>query len=232
MQRSLPWVTEASKGATHNVGCTFFRHKLTMLRHAQSIPKRNQPSTRNLPKQHQPPLPISTKPRGVPLPRSGYTFDSARLASATQPTLGNGGQRGGYPQRGLYFLSPQTNDAAPCTIHSQTKPTIHTQSAQTTSTAPTHLHQTMRCAHTHRGYTFDSAGLASATQPTLGNGCKRGGYPQRGLYFLSPQTNDAAPHANDAAPCTIHPNETRKQSPHHTNRGRKCIAHSRPLNSK
>ena len=73
-----------------------------------------------------------------------------------------------------------------------------------------------RCAHTHRGYTFDSAGLASATQPTLGNGGQQGGYPQRGLYFLSPQTNDAAPHANDAAPCTIHPNETHKQSPHTT----------------
>ena len=29
-----------------------------------------------------------------------------------------------------------------------------------------------------------------------------------------------------------HPNETRKQSPPHNNRGRKCIAHSRPLNSK
>ena len=54
-------------------------------------------------------------------------------------------------------------------------------------TAPTHLHQTMRRSITsshytfdsprqphgvplpHRGYTFDSAGLASATQPTLGN---------------------------------------------------------------
>ena len=51
-------------------------------------------------------------------------------------------------------------------------------------TAPTNLHQTTRCAITHctfdsskprgvpiphRGYTFDSAGLASATQPTLGN---------------------------------------------------------------
>ncbi|WP_028899323.1 hypothetical protein [Prevotella sp. HJM029] len=68
VQRSLPLVTEASEGATHNVGCTFFRHKLTMLRHAQSIPKRNQPSTRNLPKQHQPPLPISIKPCGVPIP--------------------------------------------------------------------------------------------------------------------------------------------------------------------
>ena len=55
-----------------------------------------------------------------------------------------------------------------------------------TGTAPIHLHQTTRCAITsshctfdssklcgvplpHRGYTFDSAGLASATQPTLGN---------------------------------------------------------------
>ena len=44
--------------------------------------------------------------RGVPLPSSGYTFDSAGLASAMQPTLSNGGQQGGYPQRGLYFLSP------------------------------------------------------------------------------------------------------------------------------
>ena len=34
--------------------------------------------------------PISTKPHGVPLPHRGYTFDSAGLASVTQPTLGNG----------------------------------------------------------------------------------------------------------------------------------------------
>ena len=53
--------------------------------HLRAIhPKRNQPSMCN------PPLPISTKPRGVPLPHRGYTFDSAGLASATQPTLGNG----------------------------------------------------------------------------------------------------------------------------------------------
>ena len=46
-------------------------------------PKRNQPSMCN------PSLPISTKPRGVSLPHRGYTFDSAGLASVTQPTLGN-----------------------------------------------------------------------------------------------------------------------------------------------
>ena len=29
------------------------------------------------------------QPQGVPIPHRGYTFDSAGLASATQPTLGN-----------------------------------------------------------------------------------------------------------------------------------------------
>ncbi len=44
-----------------------------------------------------PPLPISTKPHGVPLPHRGYTFDSAGLASATQPTLGNDASAGATP---------------------------------------------------------------------------------------------------------------------------------------
>ena len=35
----------------------------------------------------------SHQPHGVPIPRSGYTFDSAGLASATQPTLGNGSKQ-------------------------------------------------------------------------------------------------------------------------------------------
>ena len=53
-----------------------------------------QPFTHNPPNDinrsmRNPSLPISIKPHGVPLPRSGYTFDSAGLASATQPTLGN-----------------------------------------------------------------------------------------------------------------------------------------------
>ena len=71
-----------------------------------------------------------------------------------------------------------------------------------TGTAPTNLHQTMQCAITashctfdssrqprgvplpHRGYTFDSAGLASVTQPTLGNGAREEATPL-GLYFFS-----------------------------------------------
>ena len=51
-----------------------------------------------------PPLPISTKPRGVPIPHRGYTFDSAGLASATQSTLGNNASEEATPL-GLYFFS-------------------------------------------------------------------------------------------------------------------------------
>ena len=70
-----------------------------------------------------------------------------------------------------------------------------------TGTAPTKLHQTTRCAITsshctfdsskpcgvplpHRGYTFDSAGLASATQPTLGNDVKEEATPLGVVLFL------------------------------------------------
>ena len=61
-------------------------------------PKRNQLSTRN------PSLPISIKSYGVPLPRSGYTFDSAGLASATQPTLGNNASEEATPLGVVLFL--------------------------------------------------------------------------------------------------------------------------------
>ena len=70
-----------------------------------------------------------------------------------------------------------------------------------TGAAPTHLHQTTRCVHTppyctfdsskprgvplpHRGYTFDSAGLASATQPTLGNDVREEATPLGVVLFL------------------------------------------------
>ena len=51
-----------------------------------------------------PPLPISTKPCGVPLPHRGYTFDSAGLASATQPTLGNNASEEATPLGVVLFL--------------------------------------------------------------------------------------------------------------------------------
>ena len=96
-----------------------------------------------------------------------------------------------------------------------------------TGTAPTNLHQTTRCAITsshctfdsprqprgvplpHRGYTFDSAGLASVTQPTLGNNASEGATPLGVVLF--------PPH------CFL------MSSPSHTHRGRKCIAHSPPI---
>ena len=65
--------------------------------------------TPNLAKRHQPPicnppLPISTKPCGVPIPHRGYTFDSAGLASATQPTLGNDASEEATPLGVVLFL--------------------------------------------------------------------------------------------------------------------------------
>ena len=67
--------------------------------HLRAIhPKRNQPPMCN------PSLPISIKPCGVPLPRSGYTFDSAGLASATQPTLGNDVSEKATPLGVVLFL--------------------------------------------------------------------------------------------------------------------------------
>ena len=50
-----------------------------------------------------PPLPISPKPRGVPLPHRGYTFDSAGLVSVTQPTLGNNASEETTPLGGCTF---------------------------------------------------------------------------------------------------------------------------------
>ena len=85
-------------------------------------------------------------------------------------------------------------------------------------TAPTNLHQTMRCAITashctfdsskphgvpipHRGYTFDSAGLASATQPTLGNNASEEATPLGVVLFLiahhyHTRRMNVLPHAN------------------------------------
>ena len=61
-------------------------------------PKRNKPSMYN------PSLPISTKPRGVPIPHRGYTFNSAGLASVTQPTLGNDASEEATPLGVVLFL--------------------------------------------------------------------------------------------------------------------------------
>ena len=51
-----------------------------------------------------PPLPNSIKPHGVPIPHRGYTFESAGLASATQPTLGNNASGEATPLGVVLFL--------------------------------------------------------------------------------------------------------------------------------
>ena len=64
---------------------------------------------------------------GVPLPRSGYTFGSAGLASATQPTLGNDASKEATPLGGCTFsitllfnlLSPHTYRGRKCIAHSR-----------------------------------------------------------------------------------------------------------------
>ena len=64
-----------------------------------------QSHTNKIPSMCNPPLPISTKPHGAPLPHQGYTFDSAGLASATQPTLGNNASEEATPLGVVLFPS-------------------------------------------------------------------------------------------------------------------------------
>ena len=49
-------------------------------------------------------LDTTRQPRGVALPRSGYTFESAGLASVTQPTLGNDASEEATPLGVVLFL--------------------------------------------------------------------------------------------------------------------------------
>ena len=60
----------------------------------------------------------------------------------------------------------------------QRKPTVHVQSAPTISTKPHGV------SLPHRGCTFDSAGSASATQPTLGNNASEEATPLGVVLFL------------------------------------------------
>ena len=90
---------------------------------------------RNLPKRHQPPicnppLPISTKPCGVPIPHRGYTFDSAGLASATQPTLGNNASEEATPLGVVLFpthcflISSHTHNTSGAEMHRALPPPL------------------------------------------------------------------------------------------------------------
>ena len=78
-------------------------HTGTAPTNPRNIFRRNSTQTKE-PFTCKPPLPISTKPRGVSLPHQGYTFDSAGLASATQPTLGNDASEEATPLGVVLFL--------------------------------------------------------------------------------------------------------------------------------
>ena len=77
-----------------------------------------------------PPLPISTKPRGVPLPHRGYTFDSAGLASVTQPTLGNDASEEATPLGVVLFpthcflISSHTHNTSGAEMHRALPPPL------------------------------------------------------------------------------------------------------------
>ena len=105
-----------------------------------------------------------------------------------------GTQAPNLPTSIIFFHASRTNKITIYAQSAQTKPTVHVQSA------PTHLHQTLWCAITHctfdsskphgvpiphRGYTFDSAGLASVTQPTLGNNASEEATPLGVVLFPS-----------------------------------------------
>ena len=123
-----------------------------------------------------PPLPISTKPHGVPIPHRGYTFDSAGLASATQPTLGNNASKEATPLGGCTLshrtsLPHAANDFSTrklkkvqCRWHrfpSTTLPRVASYRRQpwadksTTPMVLVHVHRfhqpTNKTTHTHRG---------------------------------------------------------------------------------
>ncbi len=83
-----------------------------------------------------PPLPISIKPRGVPLPHRGYTFDSAGLASATQPTLGNNASEEATPL-GVVLFPPH------CFLMSST----HTSGAGMHRALPPPLLKIKKCVY-------------------------------------------------------------------------------------
>ena len=55
----------------------------------------------------------SSKSHGVPIPHRGYTFDSAGLASVTQPTLGNGAREDATPLGVVLFLIAHHHHTVP-----------------------------------------------------------------------------------------------------------------------
>ena len=135
-----------------------------------------------------PPLPISPKPRGVPIPHRGYTFESAGLASATQPTLGNNASEEATPLGGVLFLI------------------AHHYHTRRMNDFPTREFKKVQCRR-HRFPPGDfTQGRFRCAQSTL----RYQKYNTYGVDSCAP----FSPTNKQNRPCAIHPNETRKQSTH------------------
>ena len=181
--------------------------------HTRNPPTRHQPPTRNLPKRNRrgkhPRVILSSKIRrgGACVPartsaqRRFHTKNTRIMCGEFNDECALAGRHGRahrhrpYPSPSYFSTQSHTNKIPSMRNSPQTKSTVHVQSA------PTHLHQTTRCDLTHRGYTFDSAGSASATQPTLGNGAREEATPLGVVLFLiahhyHTRRTDGFPHAN------------------------------------
>ena len=178
-------------------------------------PKRHQPSARNLPKRNR---------RGgacVPARTSAQRRFHTKNIRIVREDFNDGCALAGRNGRAYRRLPYQSSSYFSTQSHTN-KITIYAQSTQTKPTVPTNLHQTTRCAITsshctfdsskpcgvplpHRGYTFDSAGLASATRPTLGNSAREEATPLGVVlfpphYFLMSSTHTSGAEMHRALP--------------------------------
>ena len=113
-------------------------------------------STHNLPKRHQPSAHVIC-PNDINHPHAIHPNETVGAVPVCPPERPRSGVS--IPRTHALCAGILTMDAP-----------LWGDTGGHTGTAPTHLHQTMRGVPLPRsGYTFDSAGLASATQPTLGN---------------------------------------------------------------
>ena len=188
-------------------------------------------------------FPSTTLPRVGSYRRQPWAIKSTSPTGLILPTHP-------FTQRGLTAFARITHPnqtRRPCTIHS---PNDTNHSTRNLPKQNNHLHviNPNEINHLHAIHPNEAVGAAPACPPersrsgvsiikthALCAGDERRMRPCRATRAgtQAPPLPNSVIHPRTILPNdTIHPNETRKQSPPHNNRGRKCIAHSRPLNSK
>ena len=162
--------------------CTTSLTQTEYVGHAQSIPKRNHPPTRNLPKRNR--RGGAYVPARTSAQRRFHTKIHAWCAgflTMDAPLWGDtGGHTGSAPTHlhHIFPRNPTQTKFRPCAIHpKRNQPSMYNPSLPI-SIKPCGV------PLPHRGYTFDSAGLASATQPTLGNNASEEATPLGVVLFL------------------------------------------------